>query len=55
MPRSLKLMLFSLRQLSAYSFWKAGADMFGGTDRRCRVAVHLTLRDMAAENLRRRR
>ncbi len=55
MQRQLKLMLFSLRHLSAYGLCKAGADMFGGADRRCRVVAHLTLRDMAAEALRGRR
>ncbi len=48
------LMFFSLRYLTAYGFWKAGADMFGGTERRQRVAAYLAVRDMAADALRRR-
>lgn len=52
--QTVRLLLFSLRQLSAYGQWKAGADMFGGDARKLRVVAHLRLRDSAAEALRRR-
>ncbi|MEZ5778646.1 MAG: hypothetical protein R3E44_09820 [Paracoccaceae bacterium] len=48
----LRLILVSLRHLSVYGLSKAGADMFGSTERRYRVAAHLAVRDMAAEALR---
>lgn len=51
---TLRLVLFSLRQLSAYGLSKAGSDMFGGEARAYRTAAHLRLRDMAADALRHR-
>lgn len=46
-----KLILFSLQQLSALGYWQAGAEMFGGDERRAYADAHRALQIMAAEAL----
>lgn len=46
-----KLVLFSLRQLSALGYWQAGAEMFGGDERRVHADAHRALQIMAADAL----
>lgn len=48
---TLKLIMFSLQQLSALGYWQAGAEMFGGDDRRAYADAHRALQIMAAEAL----
>jgi len=46
--RRLRLALFAMRHASHYGLWKAGADMCGGSHRRCRADAH---RNLSAEAL----
>lgn len=55
MHRYAKIILFSLKKQALYGLWKSGADMFGGSRRRQFTAVHLRLRDLAADELRKNR
>ncbi|MCR9089615.1 MAG: hypothetical protein NXH97_23100 [Rhodobacteraceae bacterium] len=48
---TLKLILFSLQQLSALGYWQAGAEMLGGDERRAYADAHRALQIMAAEAL----
>jgi len=48
---TLKLVWFSVRQLSALGYWQAGAEMFGGDDRRAYADAHRGLQIAAAEAL----
>ncbi|MCV6596611.1 MAG: hypothetical protein OIF40_05940 [Mangrovicoccus sp.] len=50
----LKLVLFSLRELSALGYWQAGAEMFGGEERRAYADAHRGLQIAAAEALQER-
>lgn len=50
--RTLKLILFSLRQLSALGYWQAGAEMFGGDTRRAYADAHRALQIETATLLR---
>ena len=51
---TLKLILFSLQQLSALGYWHAGAEMLGEDERRAYADAHRALQIMAAEALQER-
>lgn len=48
---TLKLIAFSLHQISALGYWQAGAEMFGSEDRRAYADAHRALQMMAADAL----
>lgn len=48
---TLKLVWFSLHHLSALGYWQAGAEMFGGDDRRAYADAHRALQMTAAQAL----
>lgn len=51
MPQ-VKLIWFALRQLSAMGYYHAGAEMFGGSERRARADVHRHLSNMTGSAIR---
>lgn len=50
----LRLMLFSVRQLSALGYWQATAELCGGEECRARADAHRALQIMTADLLRAR-
>ena len=51
MPRP-ELLWFAIRQLSAMGYYHAGAEMFGGEERRARADVHRNLSNMTGKAIR---
>ncbi|MGB0660291.1 MAG: hypothetical protein ACPGNV_08925 [Mangrovicoccus sp.] len=47
----LRLVMFSLNQLSSLGHWYAGAEMFGGDTRRARADAHRGLHNLASDEL----